>query len=36
MQVLRTPDEAFRDVPGFSFPPRYTTLPSGEGGDLRG
>ena len=29
MEVVRTPDERFRDLPGFPFPPRYVTLPDG-------
>ena len=35
MKVLRTPDERFRDLPGYSFEPRYTEVPDGEGGSLR-
>jgi haloalkane dehalogenase len=35
MQVLRTPDERFRDLPGFPFEPRYVEVPSGEDGALR-
>ena len=29
MQVVRTPDERFVDLPGFPFDPRYATLPDG-------
>jgi haloalkane dehalogenase len=29
VEVVRTPDERFRDLPGFPFPPRYVTLPDG-------
>jgi haloalkane dehalogenase len=29
MDVRRTPDEAFADLPGFSFSPRYAELPDG-------
>ena len=35
MQVLRTPDERFRDLPGFPFEPRHVTVPAGDGGALR-
>jgi len=35
MKTLRTPDERFRDLPGFSFAPRYTEVPDGDGGALR-
>lgn len=35
MKVLRTPDERFRDLPGYPFAPQYTDVPDGEGGDLR-
>lgn len=35
MQVLRTPDERFRDLPGFPFEPRYVMVPTGEEGALR-
>ncbi len=35
MRLLRTPDERFRDLPGWSFAPRYTQVPSGDGGQLR-
>ena len=32
MKTLRTPDERFRDLPGFSFAPHYTDVPDGDGG----
>lgn len=35
MQVLRTPDERFADLPGYPFAPHYATIPSGDGGELR-
>ena len=35
MQVLRTPDDRFENLPGYPFDPRYTEVPSGEGGSLR-
>ena len=35
MDVLRTPDDAFADVPGFSYEPRYADVPDGDGGSLR-
>jgi len=35
MKVLRTPDERFRDLPGFDFRPNYLQVPDGEGGSLR-
>lgn len=35
MDVLRTPDERFANLPGFPFAPRYVTIPDGEGGTLR-
>lgn len=35
MKVLRTPDDRFRDLPGFPFAPHYTEVPDGEGGTLR-
>jgi haloalkane dehalogenase len=35
MQCHRTPDERFRQLPGWPFPPRYAELPSGDGGRLR-
>lgn len=35
MQVRRTPDERFDDLPGFPFAPHYAEVPDGEGGTLR-
>ena len=35
MDVLRTPDERFADLPGFPFAPRYIEVAAGEGGRLR-
>ena len=35
MKVLRTPDERFRDLPGFRFEPHYTDVADGGGGTLR-
>jgi len=35
MEVLRTPDERFADLAGFSFGPHYVEVPSGDGGVLR-
>jgi haloalkane dehalogenase len=35
MQCHRTPDERFRRLPGWPFPPRYVEVPSGDGGRLR-
>ena len=35
MNVLRTPDECFEDLPGYDFMPHYTEVPDGEGGALR-
>jgi len=35
MRFLRTPDEGFRDLPGWPFAPRYADLPSGDGALLR-
>jgi haloalkane dehalogenase len=35
MKALRTPDERFRDLPGYPFQPHYTEVPDGEGGTLR-
>jgi haloalkane dehalogenase len=32
MDVLRTPDERFAGLPGWSFEPRYTEVPRGDGG----
>ncbi len=35
MQALRTPDERFADLPGWTFEPKYLDVPDGEGGSLR-
>jgi haloalkane dehalogenase len=35
MKVLRTPDERFRDLPGYPFAPHYFDVPDGESGSLR-
>ena len=36
MKVLRTPEERFRDLPGFAFQPHYVAVPRGDGeGSLR-
>ena len=36
MDVLRTPDECFDDLPGYDFAPHYTEIPTGDGaGTLR-
>jgi haloalkane dehalogenase len=35
MDVLRTPDERFANLPGFPFEPRYVEVESGAGGALR-
>ncbi len=35
MQVLRTPDERFENLPGFDFAPHYLEVPDGDGGELR-
>lgn len=35
MEILRTPDERFRDLPGYPFAPNYVDVPSGDGGLLR-
>ena len=29
VQVVRTPDERFAELPGFPYAPRYATLPDG-------
>jgi haloalkane dehalogenase len=31
MDVLRTPDERFADLPGYGFAPHYTDIPAGDG-----
>lgn len=35
MQVLRTPDERFEDLPGYPFAPHYVDIPDGDAGTLR-
>jgi haloalkane dehalogenase len=35
MEVLRTPDQCFDDLPDFGFAPHYAEVPTGEGGTLR-
>jgi haloalkane dehalogenase len=35
MDVLRTPDERFAELPGFAHEPRYAEVPDGDGGTLR-
>jgi haloalkane dehalogenase len=35
MEVLRTPDERFADLPGFPYEPRYVEVEDGDGGALR-
>jgi len=35
MKTLRTPDEQFADLPGWSFEPRYAEISDGDGGSLR-
>lgn len=35
MRASRTPDERFRDLPGYDFEPHYVDIPSGEEGALR-
>jgi haloalkane dehalogenase len=35
MKVLRTPDDRFRDLPGYPFAPRYLEIADGAGGTLR-
>ncbi len=35
MDVLRTPDERFDDLPGYRFAPRYLQVPAGAAGELR-
>jgi haloalkane dehalogenase len=32
MRLLRTPEERFRDLPGFPYPPQYAEVPGAEGG----
>jgi haloalkane dehalogenase len=35
MDVVRTPDERFADLPGYPFPPHYALVTDGDGGELR-
>lgn len=35
MEVKRTPDARFENLPGYPFAPNYTDVPDGEGGTLR-
>ncbi|HET8559702.1 MAG TPA: haloalkane dehalogenase [Marmoricola sp.] len=35
MDVLRTPDDRFTDLPDFDHPPQYATVPDPDGGALR-
>jgi haloalkane dehalogenase len=35
LQILRTPDERFANLPGFAFAPHYVEVPSGDGARLR-
>jgi haloalkane dehalogenase len=35
MDFLRTPDERFKNLPGYDFAPKYATVPDGESGELR-
>ncbi|MFI8849251.1 haloalkane dehalogenase [Streptomyces sp. NPDC053499] len=35
MQILRTPDDRFADLPDFSYEPRYAEMSDDEGGTLR-
>jgi haloalkane dehalogenase len=35
MRALRTPDDRFENLPGWTFAPNYTEVPDGEGGTLR-
>jgi haloalkane dehalogenase len=35
MDVVRTPDERFTNLPGYGFAPHYVDVPDGEGGELR-
>jgi haloalkane dehalogenase len=35
LQILRTPDERFANLPGFPFAPHYVEIPSGDGARLR-
>ena len=35
MQILRTPDARFANLPGYTFAPHYVEIPSGDGARLR-
>jgi len=35
MEILRTPDDAFADLPDYPFQPHYCDIPAGDGGTLR-
>jgi len=35
VDILRTPDQRFEDLPGYPFQPNYLEIPSGEGSTLR-
>ncbi len=35
MRALRTPDDRFENLPGWTFAPKYTEVPDGDGGTLR-
>jgi haloalkane dehalogenase len=35
MKILRTPDERFKNLAGYSFEPNYVEIPDGENGSLR-
>jgi haloalkane dehalogenase len=35
MEFARTPDDRFRDLPGWPYAPHYANVPDGEGGALR-
>jgi len=35
MKILRTPDDCFSNLPGYSFEPNYLEMPDGAGGTLR-
>ncbi|MCI0843695.1 MAG: alpha/beta fold hydrolase, partial [Chloroflexi bacterium] len=35
MEALRTPDERFANLPGWTFEPKYVDIPDGTGGSMR-